>query len=230
MVSEDSSDSERPWIPLRDVVARNAARLREEFLWVTQREVAEEITRLGMPWSAARYGRLEAAEVTPTLPVLVLVAAAFDAISSRRGVGERNAVGHHQRGTDPAEPIELTENCALPAGLLTSALMEPEAMRDVRRELIIRPERSRTREPVAYTLTDWRVAAALGVSREEMVELCEAAWGRTLTQERDARLVAHGVDPATASNTLKGRVAAELREVLQAALNEKRGWGTGPAG
>lgn len=201
--------------PMKLLVGRNARRLRRDG-HTTQRQMAEALTQLGLRWSTTRYAQLEAGEVTITVPVLLLLAAAFGRIRPGVRLSDLLAVDD----TEGEEWVELTPECAAPAEAVARILAEGSPPEELARHAIVReqvpaPEQEGAED--GYTHADWRVARQLGLGKAAMLALSRELWGRSLTQERDRRLGEHPtslVERSRMTAELRGQLAEELSRRL----------------
>ena len=197
--------------PLNLLVGRNARRIRRDTR-LTQAHIAEALTQLGLRWSPTRYAQLEAGEVTITIPVLVLLAAAFDTLSRTD-----TQVADLLHG-DSGEMVELTAHCSAPAAEVVKVLTARIPANELGQYVVVpEQEPTPTRAGDGYIHADWRVARQLGLRKAEMLTLSRELWGHSLSQERDRRL---GDRPTALVE--RSRVTAELREQLQGEVERRR--------
>lgn len=195
---------------LRLIVGANARRLRVEVVGATQADVARELVRLGVQWSPARVAQLEAGGSAPTLPILLLVAAALDRLMP---------VGGAVTLTDllvGADGIQLAPGVVVPTSVITEVVHgEPaRALFGFHVPTAGADTAAVMEAQASYTRTDERAAAELGLSRADMVIGAVGLWGHSLSVERDLRATAGGIT----SRVGKARLTTELREELAVQL------------
>lgn len=196
---------------LSQVIGSNARRIRTE-AGATQRQVAAEMVQLGLPWSSGRVAQCEAGDAAPTIPTLVLLAAALDNLTpARRAVTPVDLLASH-------EPIGLIPGVSVPGSVLVGILRGGggSALTPYRRPYAVAGESAaelETRD--TYGRTEERVAKELGVGKAMMVKSSALLWGHNLSVERDRRAAELG---SPVSRVAKSRITAALREELAALL------------
>lgn len=188
---------------IQQVIGRNVRALRTEFGF-TQQDVATALVRLGLPWDSGRVARLEAGEGSPTLPTVVLLAAALDCLlPSRRAVTVVDLLG-----ADGS--VVLAPGVAVPSAALIGVLRGGRASALVKVRdypfALTGESPSQNALRATYGRTEQRAAAELGVDRLMMLRLSAELWGRNLGEERDARAEEMGVS----SRVEKARVTRTL--------------------
>jgi hypothetical protein len=213
---------ELPVLPMAAVVGENAKRLRGEHSGAA---LAKAVTSAGLRWGTARVAELEAARVSPTLPMLLVLCRALSELTG--------------------QPIKLADLFAGDTRVeITDRLHVPLA--EVRAALSGAPVTMATPEKTAGELllvdyiekrrpTDWsaiparrmallyriwnacgeverRAAYALHIDMGQLVEVMADLWGHTLTEERDA------IAGPDASAQRRGIVSRQLREDLRKAI------------
>jgi len=199
-------------VPLARLVGTNLQRLRHD-AGATQKQLAAAVTRRGLPWTVGHVSRAERGLWSPDPVQLLMLAAALDGLLGGRApvtVADLFAAG------EPAAEVALTDTAAVPAAAIVEILrggaagpLLPEGAQE---ETARVPVRGRRR---GYAAVDRRVAAELGLDAETMLAASRAAWGRSLSEERAARIArisaVRGVELSTSD---KAAVTAELKDAL----------------
>lgn len=195
-------------MPLAQVIGLNAKRLRAEAA-ATQQQVATALVHLGLPWGSGRVAALEAGDVSPTLPTLVLVAAALDGLlPARRAVTLADLLTFDGKvGLVTGVEVPSSALVGVVRGGAASALAEYPRPFTTARESA--PELS-ARE--TYGRTEQRAAAELGLPRDTMIQLSTTLWGRNLAEERDARAEAAVVTSRVERARITRQLISELSE------------------
>lgn len=193
-------------LPLAQVIGQNAKRLRTE-AGATQQQVAAALVHLGLPWGSGRVAALEAGDVSPTLPTLVLVAAALDGLlPPRRSVTLVDLLTHDGR-------IGLVTGVEVPSAALVGVVRGGAAgvLAEYRRPFTTaRGSAQELSARETYGRTEQRAAAELGLDRARMIQLSTALWGRNLAEERDARAEAAGVTSRVERARITRQLISEL--------------------
>ncbi len=197
------------------VVGANVRRIRTEIAQTTQAALARELVNLGLPWPPSRVAQLEAGEVSPTVPTLLLVAAALD-----------NVTPPKERITFvdlfvSDERLELAPGIYVPSSAAIGVIRGGPAngLTEFRRQIANPGESTPMLEAkAAYARPDERVAAELGIDRVYMITLAVSLWGHNLSAERDRRAQEAGIT----SRVGKARITATLRTEIEARMAE---WG-----
>lgn len=201
-------------VPLARLVGINLQRLRRE-AGATQKQLAAAVTHRGLPWTVDHISRAERGRWSPDPVQLLLLAAALDGLPGSRGpvtVADLFAAG--EPGAEVT--VALTDTAAVPAAAIAAILrggaagpLLPEGAQE---ETVRVPVRGRRR---GYAAVDRRVAAELGWDAETMLAASRAVWGRSLSEERAARIArisaVRGVELSTSD---KAAITAELKDVL----------------
>ncbi|CPX20591.1 Uncharacterised protein [Mycobacteroides abscessus] len=192
--------------PLAQVVGQNVKRLRAE-ADATQQQVASALVHLGLPWGSGRVAALEAGDVSPTLPTLVLVAAALDGLH-RHSVTLVDLLAYEGR-------VRLVAGVEVPSSALVGVVRggAASALAEYRRPFTVARESAvelTARE--TYGRTEQRAAAELGLDRERMIQLSTALWKRNLAEERDARAEQAGVTSRVERARITRQLISELSE------------------
>lgn len=199
---------------IKALVGRNARRLRLTTR-ATQRQIAEELNRVGLRWGPTRYAQLEAGEVPITVGLLLLLTAVFDQRTPPVDLADLLEI-HDEEGQGL---IALTPDCLAPDDAVGRVLRGEARPAELARHLQVR-ERKPSPPPAppddGYTHADWRVARQLGLGKAAMLALSRELWGQSLTQERDRRL-----GDSQTSLVERARMTAELRQQLEEELSRR---------
>lgn len=190
---------------LAQLVGRNARRIRSTARLTLDR-VAQEVTDLGKPWSHSQVAAFERGSVAPSLPTILVVAAALHRLAGPVTLADLAASD---------DPVQLTEGLAVDAATL-AAVLGGGAVELTAPSPFASVDDTEPRRSVLFTTgrTERELATALEVSAATVVDASGELWGRSFTAERDAR----AGDGATAQ--AKGRVSRILRDELRAKLDE----------
>jgi transcriptional regulator with XRE-family HTH domain len=192
-------------LPLALLVGDNVRRIRTS-KGMTQRDVAETLTSLGLVWTSTRVAKLEAGDVAPTLPTLLFVAAALDQIPGEERVSMADLV-HAGAGAK----VILGEGVEVPAADIETVLRGQPAGRLGEHRPYPQPEfREPPRNYGDFPPVDRRVALELGLSRAAMVALTRKLWGHGLGVERDRRIKEQGLAEGE-KKRMTGVLRVELR-------------------
>jgi hypothetical protein len=170
-------------MPLPQVTGANCRRIRTEVARVTQDRLASEAVRVGLPWTAARIAQFEKGDVSLTLPTLVLLSAALDAVTP---------VGHTITLVSllvSDKPIELVPGISVSPAALVGAVKGGSASAVIPSSGIADPGDSPVEREVhfGYGRADSRLADQLGLPKAMMVKACAQLWGHAMSVERDKR-------------------------------------------
>lgn len=193
---------------ISQVIGQNARRIRTEIADATQQQVAVELVKLGLPWSAGRVAQLELGRVSPTLPTVVLVAAALDALTPK----SRPVTVVDLLAADGG--VELTSGVVVPSATLGGVLRggKAGALAEYRRPFGMSGESAaELSAKETYGRTDERAAKELGLDKYMMIKLSTTVWGHNLSEERDRRVEA--LD-GPVSRVAKARITQQLRAEL----------------
>lgn len=223
-------------IPLAQVVGANAKRLRAE---ATGSAVARAAKKHGLNWGTGRIADLEAGRVSPTLSVLVAFAAALGDVKERP-VALPELVEHDgfiALTSDLAvtgdalvrflngDPVELTVS-DIPGGLeaMSSAFARAFEHFDRQNQYLDAHHPKLNNLTRLIPASVWeevamhsgeaedRAAKTLGVERFVLDHASAALWGKSLSQERDARA-------AGESAQKRGRVTRSLLNEIRRVLD-----------
>lgn len=200
------------------LVGTNVRRIRTE-AGATQTDLARQMVELGVPWVPSRVSQLESGEASPTLPLMMLLAAALDRLSETE-VTVADLLSSE-------DLIELASGVRVPRSVVVEILAgrAAGALWTYRRDWNpppscdgwpINPPGVDPREDEAYarfTRADERAAKAVGVDRRTMVRLAVRLWGHNLSAERDRLAAAEGISIRSSwATALTRRLRAEAAE------------------
>lgn len=214
------------------MVGRNIRRLREERQEASQDEMAEILRSFGLSWNRSQLAKAERGERSFTLEQLFLLANALDAT-----LAELVALEPDERValTDEATADQIYLHASLAGDRYIGnrepvvALPHLDAPVTLWWEQVVAPANmlmrsSKGRMP---TETEWRIAEVFGIAtRDDFQDIATAAlelWGRSLLDERDARVDAELLDKPDASLTaLRGHATRALTAELRPVLDRRR--------
>lgn len=223
------TESDETPIALAELVGRNARRLRGD---ATADQLAKATRREGLNWGTGRISDLEHGRVSPTLSMMVALAAALQTVSGTP-VTLADLVEHDglvqvtttrtvksvalQRflrgepvefviGDMPnAEELEAEFNAAIARWVAERAKL-PKILGRTPAETVMEVQRHAGE-------TEARIAKALGVPASAVAAASAHLWGRTLSAERD-RLAGENANAQD-----RGRITRQLRAEIQAVLD-----------
>jgi hypothetical protein len=209
-------------VTIEECAGWQVARLRE-MGGLTQDDLAMSAQRLGFAWGRSSITALEAGkrELTAAeffaLPIIAL-----DALSAVHPDGWQGAVRQWGDDLQPAafvqldrsEDLELDEGCTVPRGVVAGWFVSGKA------KMVRPPVRSRSAPSMVAGEAERKLARALGLEPGDVVAAAVKRWGRSLTEERDARTGAL-VDENTPRRTVQARRGRVTRQLI-AELNLKR--------
>lgn len=172
--------------PLREVIGERTRTLRET-AGKTQDDIARTARRYGLSWSQSRVGLLETGKKSIDAEELLLLPSVLS-----------EALG---RVVTITELFDVTGDIALSTTASTPA-------RQISALLNGKRVGGRSLTPNPLGLADEQAARTLGVPRDTWARLCWQLWGRTLTEERDARVGV--VTDVGSRSALRGRATREL--------------------
>ncbi|WAM17519.1 helix-turn-helix domain-containing protein [Rhodococcus sp. JS3073] len=217
------------------VVGLNSRKLRLD-AGATLEQVSQEARKHGWPWSLGRVGDLESGKVQPTLPTVLALASVLSAVTETPvrladlvATDATVELSHSLvvEGADlvsavSGEPVSWRtggvperhpeRDASLPQ--LVRAAGWPEVA-DAKAELGISTDETLGRVLEALessSLADRRAAKSLGVDLGVLLAASFRLWGKSLGDEREAR-----VEP-DAGNQRRGQVTRQLRSELAAEL------------
>lgn len=205
------------------ILARSARDLRIN-AGLKAEHVARAVTGRGLTWAPSRVSELEMGRISPTLPTLMILSAAFADLLGRPVALTEWFAGEGQ--------VALTDTVVVPLSVVRAALSGgPVGLPEPRvsaTELLLQQYMSdrvdpqplpRGRRKKLWEIwnqsgeAEARAAKALGVDPGTLAELMLDTWGHTLSIERDTR----AGEGANAQK--RGRIARELREELREVIN-----------
>jgi transcriptional regulator with XRE-family HTH domain len=209
---------------IREVVGENVRRIREE-AGARQDDVAAAARAVGLTWTRSKIAALERGEKALDLAEAVLLAEAMSMIADRPvGVGtdllagdgavrlssERVFFRHTLRRFFGDEPIELQAS-DVPGGVELVARV-PELLKEMAAR--IGPADSEKYWQIVRRAgeTEERAGRTLGLDKHTVTEMAAGLWGRTLAEERDARV---GDVPLASRAAKRGRVTRQLLDELR---------------
>ncbi len=187
-------------------------------------DVARAVTGCGLKWGRGRISDLEAGSVSPTLPTLLILCAAFGDLLGRpirlhdllAGNG-RVIVAHSDANVVHAPLADVRD--ALTGEPVCLPKARVSAVTLARRNFLAKLDASGTRPDVDKTRlyriwrqcgeAEERTARALGVELDRLLELMADRWSRSLSAERDRRAGpnAERTEARTAHTATQGRTA-----------------------
>lgn len=191
--------------PLATLIGRNARRIRTE-AELTLDRVAAEVSALGHKWSHSRVAAFERGDVSPTLPTVLVVCAAL-----ARLVGRDVTLAELTVSDDP---VQITEGLAADASAVSAVLGGASAATIAPPDPFARPRDTAKDRRVAFGTgrAERDLARSLETSPELVAMASAELWGRSYSDERDARAGA-GASPQArgrVSRTLKAELTDEL--------------------
>lgn len=201
MSTQETTDDAQP--PGR-VIGANLRRLREA-RQLTQVEAADVLRRHGLSWQRSHVAAIEAGNrESADVAVLALIAAAFDVPVSDLFAGE----GRVRLAADAVATRAWLRDCF--AGRTPNDTIE--VIGTAARWLI----ESMAGEPVSFQ-ADAELAHRLGLRPEDVYQAAIRLWGRTLHQERDARVAGLAATDSPRVFSLRahrGHITRQLAEEL----------------
>ena len=195
--------------PLATLIGRNARRIRSDANLTLDR-VASEVSALGHTWSHSRVAAFERGDVSPTLPIILVVCAAL-----ARLLGKDVTLADLTVSDDP---VQLTEGLAAEASAVSAVLGGASAAAIAPPDPFARPQDSpEDRRVAAHTGRAERdLALALDVDPALLAIASVQLWGKSFSEERDYRA---GLD---ASPQTKGRISRTLKVDMATWIEEAR--------
>ena len=206
-------------VSLAAVLGANCKRIRTE-AGVTQDELARYARRYGLRWTASKVRDFEVGRTAPTFATVLALAAALDS-----AVGKPTG----RMPTDLMKPdreprVRLADLVTFdgfvtvtdefdPLGQVIADYCAGEPWDQLRR-FASRQKFDLARMRQASGLTEDRLAARLGISRDQLAALSLRLWRKPFSQERD-RLA--GSD---ANRQKRAQVSRRLRTELEKAIND----------
>ncbi|MBY6678335.1 helix-turn-helix transcriptional regulator [Rhodococcus sp. BP-332] len=197
---------------------------------ITLDEFAVFARQHGLPWSESRVADFEAGRAAPSIPTLIAVCMAL----AEAGCYDVTVAALLTTN----EPVELNDRLTVDGSLLSAWLagkpVEPQHVSDavMRRDLrvpvtnkagntqlrTVQREASIQRLSTAATIlaasgsAEERARKKLGLSKRGLAEVCAVTWGRSFSQERDAR-AGDGAN-AQRRGSITRQLQSELQEIL----------------
>ncbi|WP_155849986.1 helix-turn-helix domain-containing protein [Arthrobacter sp. H41] len=206
---------------LAAVVGENARRLRIEG-GATMESVVKYARHAGVKWTTARIVDLERGKLSPTLPMLLVLAHALK-LATQNDVTLAALLQHDGM-------IRLNERTVLPGAVIERYVNGEPVFFSIRDQPEMVDRITRMLEGVeenlpsnlyldedyegfltSYGLGDERAAKSLGISKKDMMERAKDRWGHNLSTERDRRA---GPD---ASAQKRGQITRTLLDELKKA-------------
>jgi transcriptional regulator with XRE-family HTH domain len=211
MAMGDMTDGVFDFRPVGHVVGGNLARLRQQHR-LTQHEAARRCQAAGLNWTRVRIAAIERGDRdTVDVGTLLLLAAAF--------------------GVAPAEFFMGSGGVRLSTGAVQSLAGVRRTLSCVPRPDLAaedRPHRievlpsgdpgEMTRMVMATIEADAALAERLGVPSGRVVDAAIGIWGRSLTEERDARVAALGDMEPGERQAHRGHITRELAQEIERAI------------
>ncbi len=223
-------------VPLRAVVARNLRRLRQD-AGVEPEDVCRAASGTGLEWTASwlssveRGTRAPSAEQLLALPVVLTTALGFRVTLADLLAGEAPVLlgpDSDARASVPAkylrdvvtgEPVRRPFAAPVPDGLpeLGEAARAAEKMREIRRAGLGDVDvRALSRAESGAGDAETKLAKKLSIAPIRVIAAAASLWGRSLTEERDARLA----DGAGSATQVMKKLAGELTVRMDEALRQ----------
>lgn len=191
---------------LSEVVAANLERIRIKG-GLSQEQVAARGSRVGLPWSRSTITALEGGRRTITVAELLLLALALDASVAELLSGR----GAATLGDGSEVPLSDIRN--LLTGDADSAAIRKRitAARHQKHERAMRAVSGEAEQ---------KAARKLGVTPQTIAEESFIRWGRSLTEERDARVDQEGLRPRSARSlqALRGHITRQLLGEIESVI------------
>jgi transcriptional regulator with XRE-family HTH domain len=212
--------------PIAAVLGANCKKIRTTE-GVTQDELARYARRFGLRWTASKVRDFEVGRTAPTFATVLALAAALDAAVGKP-TGRMPGVGADLMRPEREPRVRLADLVAFDGFVTVTDEFDPRGERVAdycRGESWDLPGsqigRTATREGYdvarmrqASGLTEDRLAARLGISRDELAALSLRLWRKPFGQERD-RIAGPG-----ANRQKRGQVSRSLRAELEKAIND----------
>jgi len=216
---------------LRIVLASNLRRLREE-AGTQLEEITKAAAVIGLEWTQTWLTSLEKGTKSPTadqlLTLPVVLTAAYgqrvtlaDLLAGEAPVllGPETAVrARHLRDLVTGEPTRrpFTLPAVEPAPEMSAAAKAAEKLREIRRSGLGHVDiRALGVAEAGAGDAEAKLARKLGVAPIRVIAAAASLWGRSLTEERDARLAAGEGAASTINRKLTAEVASRMEAALQ---------------
>ncbi len=193
--------------PLATLIGRNARRIRSDANLTLDR-VASEVSALGHAWSHSRVAAFERGDVSPTLPIILVVCAALARLLDK-DVTLADL-------TASVDRVQITEGLAAEASAVSAVLSGASAATIAPPDPFARPQDSPEDRRVAFNTgrAERDLAQTLGEDLRLVSIASAQLWGKSYSEERDHRA---GPD---ASPQAKGRISRTLKTELAEFLEE----------
>jgi transcriptional regulator with XRE-family HTH domain len=237
-------------VEVHDLLGLGVAAVRREKRW-TQEDLARELRYHGLTsWRTGSVGQLEAGLRRPRLDEVVLICAALGVAlddllpdsdefvelgdGAKMRPGAIRAVLHGEVDADPVRSI--TEDMIFPGETraLQKVQQDMERMQDLLQPLVNASPRRLTRADVlapgatAPTDADRHAARQLRVQLPQVRVAAQILWGRSLTEEREARLAGEAAIENLPPRSIQARrglvtrgMLTELRALLDTAYGRR---------
>jgi transcriptional regulator with XRE-family HTH domain len=194
--------------PLRldQVLGMNLERIRATKGW-SQDEVASRGWQVGLPWTRSTITALEGGRRTLSVSELVLLALTLDTSVAELMAGRGHA------GLGDGSELALADVRSVLAGVQDNA--------DVRKR--IRRVRHQKYERAMQAVSgeaEQKAARNLGVTAQTIAEVSFDLWGRSLTDERDARVEQEGshLSSPRSVQALRGHITRQLLRDIESLI------------
>jgi len=216
---------------LRTVLAGNLRRLRED-AGTQLEEISKAASVIGLEWTPTWLTALEKGTKSPTadqlLALPVVLTATFgqrvtlaDLLAGEAPVllGPETAVrARHLRDLITGEPTRrpFTLPVVEPAPEMSPAVRAAEKMREIRRAGLGNVDiRALGVAEAGAGDAETKLARKLGVAPIRVIAAAASLWGRSLTEERDARIAAGEGAATTITRKLTAEVTTRMDEALR---------------
>jgi hypothetical protein len=223
-----------PAIPLRALVAHNLGRLRGE-AGVALEDVVRAAWRDGFDWTTTWLGGVERGTRSLTAEQLLALPVVLSAALGRRitlaellageapvslGVdGPGGVPARYLRDIVTGEPVRTpfaTPVVVAPPPEIDVAARAAEKLREIRRGGLADVDiRALTRAEAGAGEAENRLARRLGIAPIRVIAAAASLWGRSLTEERDARLADGGGPAAVVARRLTAELTARIDEAAR---------------
>jgi transcriptional regulator with XRE-family HTH domain len=199
------------------VVGENLRRLREQSR-LTQYEAAHLVKQYGLRWSRSKVAAIEAGErSTVSVADVLLLALAFRVSITEFFEGDGDVMLAEHLTPLPREWVIAIMQGTYPPPEITQREATEREQGDVEQMFATIDAFKRGSDAIE---ADQALARRLKVSVEDVVAVARAMWGRTLTDERDARVVELGAVETAERQARRGHITRELSQQIEAQLRE----------
>jgi hypothetical protein len=228
-------------VPLRALIARNLRRLRAD-AGARLEDVSLAASGTGLEWSTSwlssveRGTRAPSAEQLLALPVVLTTALGHrvtlaDLLTGEAPVllgpdtdGRASVPAKYLRDVVTGEPTRRPFAASVPHQLpeLGEAARAAEKMREIRRAGLGDVDvRALGRAEAGAGDAETKLAKKLSIAPIRVIAAAASLWGRSLTEERDARLAAGGGSAPQVMKKLTGELTVRMDEALRQAPLEQ---------